>query len=130
VTDKQDLRGSVCSTLTDERREWIEQADERTKGHLTLCGQHLWDSDDYLARSFGTLFRRAYSPFTRRENVPVRLDWCDHGHTTHYFVNGYHVGNESSAQTTPRNYLESIWSAGRHIASHLAATWRDEERDR
>lgn len=121
MTDKEDLQGSKCSTLTSDERAQIEQANDCSKERQTLCGQGRWgDSDNYLARSFGTLYKTAYSS-GNRDDVEVRLDWCDHGHITHYFLDGYHIGNRPTSQVLPRDYLRSIWLAGKIIAYRLQA---------
>lgn len=118
--DREDLQGSRCATLTDEERARIsarmDAAGEPTKGRLTLCGQSPLDSDGYLARSVGSLFETVRDPLGRYQDVPIRLDWCDHGRTTHYFVNGYHVGSTRSGSVEPQAHLRSIWSAGRTVA--------------
>lgn len=126
MIDKEDLHGSRCSTLTNDQRARIEQADDRSKKGLTVCGQYALDSDDYLARCVGTIYKTAYSS-GNRDDVKVRLDWCDHGHTTHYFVDGWHVAGRPSSQVAPRDYLRSIWSAGRVIAHRMTARRREEQ---
>lgn len=134
MTSKEDLHGSLCSTLASDRRAQIEQDYEQNKKHrptfcgrLTLCGQSLWDCDNYLAKAVGTLYKTVRDPLTGRVGTEVRLDWCDHGHTTHYFLEGYHVGNRPSAQVSPRVYLESIWSAGKVLAYRLMTERREQE---
>lgn len=128
MTDKEDLRGSRCGTLTNDQRAHIEQADNRSKENLTVCSQyrHRWDSDDYLARSVGTLFKTVHPP-DLWEGVEMRLDWCNHGHMIHYFLNGYHIAHRPAGQVTPQDYLESIWSAGRAIAIRYMEARQEEE---